>query len=423
MAKWPSNPSLTYLSIVQDPLPGSSLDPRLSFAQPIVFFSLEVFRAFSLSALAQSITHLRIRVPSRPVLAQLLEPGAFPSLKVLDISTSSLGNPERSLPLLLARHSNLEHLLLDSCPLSRERWRDLARACALAGQGKSRAREKKVNAWLERSSLQRVDTSGHDATTAEADSLVSLNLSQARPARRGRRGIATAAFSVRATPDPRLVLSEPSSNARNGNDVSTNSRRTKVRILPTLPSLLTLSTTFTPPPDAEKANDWRAEFEAGWRSGVETLLAARKRLWAHALAGAAGVRIMRFDYTSRPETSHGSDIEESFHDLMDVGLDETSIWEAECGIPVVCFGDVHSGGGVSINDRRPGSVNEAHLDVRYQILSAVSGIGHDLPNATSSHVSAEGNAPFTGGEGHTVGCGHVLQEGIWDIYERVVEIL
>jgi hypothetical protein len=408
--------------MVQDPLPASSFDPQTSFAQPIVFFSLEVFRPFSLSALARSITHLRICVPSRPVLAQLLARDAFPSLKVLDISTSTLGDPERSLPLLLARHQNLEHLLLDSCPLSRERWRDLARACALAGQGKSRAREKKINAWLERSSLRRADTVGHGVTTIEADRPVPSNLTQARAARRGRRGVATAAFSIRTTPDSRLTSSEASSNryAPNGNDANMNSRRTKVRILPPLPSLRTLSTTFAPPPDAEKANDWRAEFEAGWQSGIETLMTARIRLHTSALAGVAGVRIMRFDNTFKPpETSYGGDIEESFYNLVDVGLDETDIWEAECGVPVVCFGNV---GQVSKINRLRGSENEDQLDVRHQFSPADSGIGQGLPSATSSHVHSEENAPLIG-EGHATGCGHELQKRIWDIYERVVETL
>src|ERR1700733_9623828 len=106
--------------MAQDPLPVSSSDPRTSFAQPIVFFNLEILRPFSLSGLARSITHLRVHVPTRPVLAQLVEPGACPSLKALDISMSALGHPERSLPALLAQHQNLQHLLLDSCWLSRE---------------------------------------------------------------------------------------------------------------------------------------------------------------------------------------------------------------------------------------------------------------------------------------------------------------
>lgn len=400
--------------MVQDPLPASSFDPRTSFAQPIVFFSLEVFRPFSLSTLAQSITHLRIRVPSRPILVQLLEPGAFPSLKALDISTSVLGHPERSLPLLLAQHQNLEHLILDSCTLSRERWRDLARACALAGQSKSRAREKRVNAWLERSSRVHIDPAGDGVNVSGVDRFVAPNPTQTRTARHGRRGVAAATFSIRTTPDSRLVSSETSAD-RSGSIANSASAviSRKIRILPPLPSLLTFSTTFTPPPDAQKANDWRTEFEAGWRSGIETLLSARARLCTAASAGVTGVRVMRFDCSLElSQATQGCDIEESFHNLVDVGLDATDVWEAECGIPVICFGDTCRR---SSDDNNRAHDPEDKLDLQHQMFSANG--EQDMPSGTCIHPPGNGNA----GKTHGAECGHELHERVWDFYDRVAE--
>lgn len=399
--------------MVQDPLPVSSSDPRTSFAQPIVFFNLEIVRPFSLSGLARSITHLRIRVPTRPVLTQLVEPGAFPSLKVLDISMSALGHPERSLPVLLAQHQNLEHLLLDSCWLSRERWRELARACVLAGQAKSRAREKKVNAWLERLSAE--------ASVPGVDLPVTPESTRTRAARPGRRGVAAAAFSIRTPSESRSASSEPyADRSEPGRSHANATNRTKIRILPPLPSLLTLSTTFTPPPDAQKANYWRAEFESGWRSGVETLLSARARLRTSSMAGVARVRVMRFDSTPQlSRTSHGDDIEESFHNIVDVDLDDTGTWEAECGIPVVCFGGIRPGSQASSNDRAPDSENEDRPDVLHQLFPANG--GQAVPTGTFTHVHNEGDAVHTVREGHATGCGHELHEQVWDIHKRAGE--
>lgn len=317
--------------MAQDPLPDSMFDPATSFAQPIVFFSLEIFRPFSRSPLARSITHLRIRVPSRPVVAQLLEVGAFPAVRVLDIGTSALGNPERVLPALLARHVRLEHLLLDGCVLSRERWRELARACALAGQSRSRLREKSANAWFE-AMTPRGEAEG-TAVVGPLANIATNGVPHPRLARPGRRGVAAPTFSIRATP----VTSQSQATSSNTPMVVSTDvpavKRTKIRILPPLPKLVTFSTTLRPPPDAEKATAWRAEFDLGWRGGVDVLLSARARLRASASAVGGHVRVMRFT----DETASGEDADQGLNGLVDVGLDEIDIWDESASSPKVCL--------------------------------------------------------------------------------------
>lgn len=439
MTRWPLNSTLTHLSMVQDPLPASSFDPQTSFAQPIVFFSLEVFRPFSTSSLTRHITHLRIRVPSRFVLSQLLEPGSFPALRVLDISTSALGNPERALPLLLARHSKLEDLLLDDCSLSRETWRELARACALSGQNRSRAREKKVNEWLETINARQAASS---SSTTVGDNPVAAgpgaNQPPRRAARHGRRGVAAAAFSIRATP----VTSQSQASSSSSNPpTSANAaggtvvKKTKIRILPPLPTLLTFSTKLAPPPDAEKANDWRAEFELGWRGGVEVLLNARARLHTSAAASVTTghIRVMRFADNFDPLDSFvGADIEEGLKGLVDVGPDDLDVWEAKGSRPLVCFGEIRRGRGRAashIQEIDSDSDDDGNGNGATNLPSpthsgsdesdAEPAVAEPAPTLTSRRPSIAKYAVCE--NGHAYNCGHELHEETWNIYKRFAE--
>lgn len=110
LSKWSQLP---VLSIVQDPLDLTAVDPRQVFAQPIVFFRLE---AISILLHSRTVVHsmhaFRLRIPSRavarvlcmaPVATQGLDDrfqdlslgpidvsGAIPLLKYLDLSTCGL---------------------------------------------------------------------------------------------------------------------------------------------------------------------------------------------------------------------------------------------------------------------------------------------------------------------------------------------
>ncbi|KAF8324103.1 hypothetical protein DL93DRAFT_97166 [Clavulina sp. PMI_390] len=448
MTRWLENRSLTHISMVQDPLPAIAFDPQTSFAQPIVFFSLEVFRSFSCSPLLKHVTHLRLRVPSRMVIAHLVEPRAFPALRVLDIASTALDRPERVLPVLFARHAKLEHLILDDCSLSRETWRDLARACALAGQSKSRAREKKVNEWLETINARQQAHSVTDAPNANAAGGGNIGAGaqqgQARRARAGRRGVATAAFSIRAGPSNASSAASSSSTAQSAANpnpgsataTQTPARKTKIRILPPLPTLLTFSTKLNPPPDATKADEWRAEWEAGWRGGIEVLLGARARLRTSLGAVGGHVRVMRFaDDADMSDDGN----EEGLAGLVDVKLDDESVWGSRGSDPLVCFGEIRRG-----RPLRPTRVVEVDEDDSSEeetplgtpspgspVESASEGENDvELSNNGSSHnpsVADRGSAsglPRTSQKaiirdnGHVCGCGHEIHAKAWDIYER-----
>lgn len=421
--------------MVQDPLPASSFNPHTSFAQPIVFFSLEVFRPFSVSPLARHITHLRLRVPSRLVLAQLLDPGSFPALQTLDLATSSLGNPERALPLLLARHSKLAHLVLDDCSLSRETWRELARACALSGQSRSRAREKLVNEWLEAMSARQASSTGNEAAPVPGGQ--GANQPQRRGPRHGRRGVAAAAFSIRATPVTSQSQASSSSSINTSGNADTTSgttvKKIKIRILPPLPTLLTFSTKLTPPPDAVKAAEWRTEFESGWRGGVEVLLSARARLRTSAAASvnSGHIRVMRFANDADPSDSFsGNDHEEGLKGLVDVGLDDLDVWEARGSHPLVCFGQIRRGRASTLSrvidedeqdesDRdengleNPQSSNNSDIDGSDAEPAQPPAIITSTIPSIPKYLVRE--------DGHAQGCGHELHADTWNIYERFAQ--
>ncbi|WWC88061.1 uncharacterized protein L201_002964 [Kwoniella dendrophila CBS 6074] len=89
-----------------------------TFAQPIVFFDINCISKFGISPIAENLTHLRLRVPSRDLLKVLINPPRgsnkelFPSLKYLDISTTNV-RIDTNLITLLRTYSKLEHLILD----------------------------------------------------------------------------------------------------------------------------------------------------------------------------------------------------------------------------------------------------------------------------------------------------------------------
>lgn len=315
MARWPASPRMRHLSIIQDPLPSGAMAPRENFAQPIVFFSLDVFRPFTKSPYAASVTHLRLRVPARPILVQLGHPGSLPSLTFLDISTTSVGDAERMLPPLLARHSKLQHIVLDECGLRQEGWRELGRACAAAGLAKAKAREKVLREWIEAQKSY--------ATFGTQDSVAELpQIPAPRRPRRGRRGVATSTLSLRQ-PSPtrptRVVVTADTAIAK----LPTN----KIRILPSPPSLLTFSTSLVPTPSRLRRQDWQDEFEIGWNAGIETIRTVWTRLAASSRLGT--IRLMKFD----PNLPEGEGLE----GLVDANLEEDFEWDGRP--PIICFGD------------------------------------------------------------------------------------
>jgi hypothetical protein len=289
LSKWSQLP---VLSIVQDPLDLTAVDPRQVFAQPIVFFRLE---AISILLHSRTVVHsmhaFRLRIPSRavarvlcmaPVATQGLNDrfqdlslgpidvsGAIPLLKYLDLSTCGLLDAD--VDMILMKYHALEHLVLDGCSMLRGElregeWAAMGKRCALIGVKRAKEREKELRSSMEAHPRSSGEAAGSSAITAET--------TPAR-ARRGRRGLATATISLRER-EPRTygpTVPTPSPGMRPA---------AKVRVLPPLPTLRSLSTTLSPLVRADKYAMIRTEFEAGWAEGIAQLEVARARVRASA---------------------------------------------------------------------------------------------------------------------------------------------
>ena len=328
------------LSIVQDPLDATlaaAAHLRQAFAQPIVFFRLDVYLSILLHSrtLARSLNAFRLRIPMRAVARPLcmtpppVQPGedhsnleqyfqnlnleecdmsrAPPLLKYLDLSTCSI--LEGEVDTILIKYHVLEHLVLDGCSVLRGElregeWAGLGKRCALIGVRRAKEKEKQVKTWLE----------AHMSNTASAETSAPAVLTQ-RP-RRGRRGLASATISLR----------ERTARTYGPPIVASGGMRTtgpKIRIVPPLPTLRSLSTTLSPPVRAEKQAAIRSEFEAGWAEGVAQLGVTRARVWASA---GSGVRVLQFSNA----VSGG---EEGLDGLEEVASEGTERLEA----PVLCL--------------------------------------------------------------------------------------
>ena len=312
LSKWPQLP---VLSIVQDPLDLTAVDNRQAFAQPIVFFRLD---AMSILLHSQTVVHsmhaFRLRIPSRAVARVLcmapvttqglndrfqdlsLRPsdvsGATPLLKYLDLSTCGLLDAD--VDMILMKYHALEHLVLDGCSMLRGElregeWAAMGKRCALIGVKRAKEREKELRAAMEAHPRGSGEAAGGSAITAETSAPAAAR------ARRGRRGLATATISLREK-EPHTygpIVPAPSSVLRPA---------AKVRVLPPLPTLRSLSTTLSPLVKADKHAMIRAEFEAGWAEGMAQLAVARARVRANA---GNGVHVLEMNTASAEAPEHG----------------------------------------------------------------------------------------------------------------------
>ena len=336
LARWPSG-TLPVLSIVQDTCdPG--IGQKQAFAQPIVFFRLDPCLSLLLHSpgMVPSLKWLRLRIPARPIARPLcgMMPSATspypsgltpsPDLEFLDISTCNILDNE--LDMILTHFPSLKHLILDGCPLFRGEgdWNDLGKRCALAGVRRAKQTEKTLKTWIEASQA----SANFDAPNQE------------RRAKRGRKGLATATISLR---ESRPVTSTSNSPTTSQLLISQNSLHqvARIRILPSSPTLETLSITVTPWINPAKLSMVRAEFEAGWAEGVALLAVSRARLRSSAKNG---YRVMRFPSGFRFETLQDERLEEDcLAGLQDIDPTDGSVFgpssqdNAQLSPPVLCF--------------------------------------------------------------------------------------
>lgn len=276
--------------------------------------------------------------PTDPANDMLIPP---PNLEFLDLSTC--GVLESEVDTILVRFPALKHLVLDGCAVLRGElregeWNALGKRCALVGVKRAKETEKALKAWFEARSL-----------SAVGDGLNQGSNNISRRAKRGRKGLATATISLR-TPEPESTANGTSSGSRPPSIVvpqTTIKRASKIRILPSPPSLSSLSITISPLVKEDKYPMIRAEFEAGWAEGVAILAVTKARLRTSARNG---FRIMR----SSPDRVEGlEEAEIGLDDLEDVKADDDEAFGSatEEGAnsmalspPVLCFAGPHRDG-------------------------------------------------------------------------------
>ncbi|KAF8140465.1 hypothetical protein EV363DRAFT_1251058 [Boletus edulis] len=289
LARWPTANYPT-LSIVQDPL-DAGIAHKHHFAQPLVFFRLDAIHTLACSPYLHSLTNLRLRIPSRQVAPFIYSsPRSIPGLRILDLSTCNIRLAD--VEALAARFQQLTHLIIDGCNITRGdaegEWSNAGKICALATVKAAKEREKKLKAWLEARAV-RTSPDPEVATAPEEE------VTPARRARPGRRGLATATISLR---DPPTRTTMPV--------IRTNIVIPKVRIVPSSPTLRSLSAT-TSALHKDKHDAIRAQFKTGWEEGLAQLTATRSRL---AQSCRNGTRVMGI--------AGDQGVEEGFEGLEDV---------------------------------------------------------------------------------------------------------
>ena len=183
---------------------------------------------------------------------------------------------------LLVRFENLKHLVLDHCVIVGDRrmmsddltwWSALGNRCALSGVRRAREREKTLKHWLEARS---------PSSWSISDQGPALFVSpEARRPRPGRRGLATASVSLRATTPP---PGPPTTINGNLQHQTRMGPPPKVHIIPSPPSLLSLSASPLTIPDgpvafsAEAHVSMAAAFRNGWEDGLRIFRERKSRL-------------------------------------------------------------------------------------------------------------------------------------------------
>ncbi|KAF9245912.1 hypothetical protein BU15DRAFT_70971 [Melanogaster broomeanus] len=223
-------------------------------------------------------------------------PRSAPALRILDLSTCNIRLPD--VEALLARFRHLRHLILDGCGITRGEfqdgdWANVGKLCALATVKAAKEREKKLKIWLEVNA---------DHSHLDGGAVPEGEVALPRRVRRGRRGLAYATISLRDSPP---IESTPV--------VRTGVVVPKVRVVPSSPSLCSLSTTANTL-HKDQHDTIRAEFVRGWDEGLAQLTAVRNRLYQ---SWKNGVRMVRI--------AGDQGMEEGFDGLEDVN-DESAFY-------------------------------------------------------------------------------------------------
>ena len=336
ISRWPTI-TLPTLSITQD-IEHSGIVKRHAFAQPIVFFRLDACLStlISSTALSSSLTSLRIQIPTAPIVRSLMYTVAAhsavgnpptslipPDLVFLDLSTCGISESE--LQMLLVYFTSLQHLILDRCELltgnlNDGEYRALGQSCALVGVIRARMREKLLKNWMESRIIP--DTTDEGSTGGSRP---------ARKAKPGRKGLSTATISFRTPNNNPVTMMEPIKPVK---EKKTIAKPKKIRILPPLPHLLSLSLSVPVAIKTEVFPILRNEFVIGYAEGIAQLAVTRARMRTSA---GNGFRVMR--HVCKGGSDGSDDEEEGLEGLVDIDPDDLDAFGTDSGLqaPVLCF--------------------------------------------------------------------------------------
>lgn len=322
---WPST-GIPTISIVQDP-PSAKHKDNKQFAQPLVFFRLDSFVDLTTSPYTESVNQFRLRIPSRQVARHIYaQPRSLPNLNLVDLSTSNVS--ERDIEELMARFTSLRHIIVDECNILRGEWREgdwaiFGKSLALVGAKRSKQREKKIKEWLEVNTL---------LVDGVETMLVIQPPAPVKKVKKGRQGLAAPTMTLRG---PKQVVLPRHVAGSAPPDLAESGLRQKIRMLPSMPTLISFSTTLHPSMGEDQRNDVRREFHTGWALGLNQLSAMRKRMitsWMN------GVRIVREDEESDDKGEVGleglTDLQSGDEDL--IALTGEQLLQV-CPCPILCF--------------------------------------------------------------------------------------
>ena len=196
-------------------------------------YPLNPLADLAVSPLCYNLKHFRLRVPSRQITRHFYaRPNALPSVELLDMSMSNVSTrlgrvarapSQRSGPGSGQLSDQRTDIQVDAGEPFLQ-WMELGQTLALAGVKRATEREKSLRTWVDNYYAQRQQEEA-------------LGGGPSKKPKKGRKGLATAAFSFRA----------PSPERKDGGDVTISEERIprrdqRVRILPSAPTLCSVAT-------------------------------------------------------------------------------------------------------------------------------------------------------------------------------------
>jgi hypothetical protein len=146
--------------------------------------------------------------------------------------------------------------------------------CASSMLKKARQREKEIKEFVGAKRL----TAVIDRTKSHRPCRDHRTVVKTGRGRKGRKGVATAAFSLREKTES-MTKAGVQTNGSGRDLPPVLASLTKVRILPSLPCLKRLRMTPFSMPTPSVASEWNPGFARGWREGLKMVTATRMRLF------------------------------------------------------------------------------------------------------------------------------------------------